>query len=86
LGFIASSVSNEHFVAFQASGIILCLYPTKLLAEDAKIDSNREGFRGVTLAYNVKGKKEVSIIFESKVTRLALGSSAFNSESINLPR
>jgi predicted lactoylglutathione lyase len=64
LGFTASSTSNEHFVAFQASGIILCLYPTKLLAEDAKVNASREGFRGVTLAYNVKEKKEVTSILE----------------------
>lgn len=64
LGFIASSTSNEHFVAFQAGGIILCLYPTRSLAEDARIEPNGKGFRGVTLAYNVEEKNEVTHILE----------------------
>ncbi len=62
LGFIASSTSNEHFVAFQAAGIVLCLYLAKSLAEDARVEPNREGFRGVTLAYNVEEKNEVARI------------------------
>jgi predicted lactoylglutathione lyase len=60
LGWKASSVSNEHMVAFQTKGIVLCLYPEKLLAEDATVDHKRQGFRGITLAYNVASKEEVN--------------------------
>jgi uncharacterized protein len=62
LGFKASSVSNEHIIVFQTAGSILCLYPTKLLAEDATVEAKGEGFRGVTLAYNVLSKEEVASI------------------------
>ena len=66
LGFKASSASNEHITAFQLGPIVLCLYPTKLLAEDAKVkqDPERKGFRGVTLAYNVATKEEVQQVLE----------------------
>lgn len=64
LGFVASSVSNEHFVAFQLVGIVFCLYPAQLLAEDAKTSLSSKGFRGITLAYNVEDKKEVQQILE----------------------
>jgi uncharacterized protein len=64
LGFAASSISNEHLIAFQMVGIVLCLYPIKLLSEDATVDSKGEGFRGITLAYNVSNKEEVSSILK----------------------
>lgn len=64
LGFIASSVSSEHMVAFQMTGIVLCLYPIKLLAQDAMAEPSKKGFRGVTLAYNVANKKEVQQILD----------------------
>lgn len=68
LGWKASSVSNEHFVAFQMQGVILCLYPEKLLAEDAMTTSNNsQGFRGVTLAHNVASKNEVDTILKQVV-------------------
>jgi hypothetical protein len=43
---------------------VFCLYPTHLLAEDALMESPQEGFRGVTLAYNVVDKNEVQQILE----------------------
>lgn len=60
IGLVASSVSNEHMVAFQTAGIVLSLYPSNLLAEDAHItDSETAGFRGAALAWNVSDKNEV---------------------------
>jgi predicted lactoylglutathione lyase len=64
LGFLASSASNEHFVAFQTPGIVFCLYPITLLAEDASVDSNGSGFRGLTVSINVGRKEEVQEILE----------------------
>ena len=64
MGFTASSVSNEHFIAFQTAGIVFCLYPLSLLAEDVTADSHGTGFRGITLAYTVSKKEEVQEILD----------------------
>ncbi len=64
MGFKASSISNEHLVAFQAANIVFCLYPMKLLAEDATLKLGSNGFRGFTLAYNVAKKEEVKEILD----------------------
>ena len=60
MGFKASSVSNEHIVAFKTPGIVFCLYPRELLAEDASTGPKGEGFRACTLACNVADKNEVA--------------------------
>jgi hypothetical protein len=44
---------------FELSGSWLSLYPWSALAEDAEVSASGEGFRGVTLAYNVATKSEV---------------------------
>lgn len=64
MGFTASSVSNEHFVAFQTPGIVFCLYPLSLLAEDIIVNATGTGFRGVTLAYNTRQKEDVQKILD----------------------
>lgn len=64
LGFVASSVSNEHLVAFQMGGLVFCLYPMKSLAEDATVEPNGRGFHNMTLAYNVARKNDVHRILE----------------------
>lgn len=68
LGLKASSISNEHLVAFPLQGIVLCLYPEKLLAEDAmtKVETFPK-FRGVTLAHNVSSKEEVDTLLKKAV-------------------
>jgi uncharacterized glyoxalase superfamily protein PhnB len=69
LGWKASSTSNEHFVAFQLGGIILCLFPEALLADDAMTTiSSEQGFRGITLAHNVANKGEVDVILKQAVS------------------
>jgi uncharacterized protein len=68
LGWKPSSSSNEHFVAFQLGGLVLCLYPENLLAEDAMTQQRHElTFRGVTLAQNVSSKTEVDAILKQAV-------------------
>lgn len=67
LGWTPSSASNDHLIAFQMSGIVLCLYPKTLLAEDAGVFSKSEGFHGITLAQNVTSKEEVQKILEQAV-------------------
>lgn len=43
---------------------MLSLYPWDLLAEDAQVLPQASGFRGVTLAYNVKNEQEVIALLE----------------------
>jgi uncharacterized protein len=67
LGWRASSISNEHLAAFQTTGIVFCLYPKTLLAEDATVSSMAEGYQSITLAYNVANKEEVQKILQQAV-------------------
>jgi catechol 2,3-dioxygenase-like lactoylglutathione lyase family enzyme len=59
LGWIKSSSSMEDLALFPLGGIVLALYPRKLLAEDAMIDPAGSGFPGITLSYNAKSEQEV---------------------------
>jgi uncharacterized protein len=47
-------------VVFKMGGTVLALYPWDKLAEDAQVPDEGHGFRGVTLAHNVREQKEVS--------------------------
>jgi predicted lactoylglutathione lyase len=64
LGWKASSASQDDVVFFQVGGVVLALYPRKLLAEDATVPSSGSGFRGFTLAQNVDSKEKVSEILK----------------------
>jgi catechol 2,3-dioxygenase-like lactoylglutathione lyase family enzyme len=44
---------------FTTSGTWLSLYPREKLAEDARVDPNGSGFRGFTLAHNVRTREAV---------------------------
>ena len=46
LGWKPSSISDEHIVFFQLGGIVLALYPTGKLAEDALQNPFRTVSRG----------------------------------------
>src|SRR5688572_33486430 len=60
LGFPLSSASKDDVAFFRTGGIILALYPTDKLADDAHVPAAGSGFRGVTLAHNVRRQEEVS--------------------------
>lgn len=64
LGWKASSASQGDIVFFQLGGIVLALYPRDTLAEDATILVEGNGFRGVTLAQNVRTKTEVAEVLK----------------------
>jgi catechol 2,3-dioxygenase-like lactoylglutathione lyase family enzyme len=49
---------------FTTSGTWLSLYPRKKLADDARVDDAGSGFRGFTLAHNVKTRVEVDLLIE----------------------
>src|SRR6478735_1865158 len=64
LGWKRSSASMEDMILFPLGGIVLGLYPRKLLAEDAGVDDTAAKFSGITLSYNAKSEKEVEEILE----------------------
>ena len=45
----------------------LALYPWEALAEDAQVDADGEGFRGITVAHNVRERDEVDAVIETAV-------------------
>ena len=59
LGWKKSSASMDDLALFPLGGMILGLYPRKLLAEDASIDFSGSGFSGLTISYNAKSEVEV---------------------------
>ncbi len=62
LGWRISSLSTGNLVVFYLGGIALCLYPRKLLAEDATVDEAGSGFGGVTLSHLALSVEEVEAI------------------------
>ena len=54
--------SNEHITFMQLNGILLALFQINELAKDATVDSDGNGFKGFTLAYNTRSEKEVDDI------------------------
>jgi hypothetical protein len=60
LGWRASSASQGDIVFFEAGGAVMALYPREKLAEDAGVAAEGNGFRGFTLAQNVRSKNEVA--------------------------
>lgn len=60
LGFPLSSASVDDIAFFRLGGLVLALYPWDKLAADATIPAEGSGFRGVTLARNVRQKEDVA--------------------------
>ena len=56
--------SNDGITFFQLNGILLSLYPKDKLAEDANVNLEGNGFKGVTLAFNTRTKEEVDELIE----------------------
>lgn len=59
LGFDMSLKSDEQIVWFNTGGTVLGLYPWAAMAEDATVSPEGSGFRGITLAINLRSEKEV---------------------------
>jgi uncharacterized protein len=55
------------YVMFRMEGTWLSLYPRESLAEDARVSSEGSGFRGFTLANNVKSKADADEVFAKAV-------------------
>lgn len=60
LGWKPSPASQGDITFFKAGGVVLSIFPREHLAEDAKVDAQGSGFRGFTLAHNVKSKDDVA--------------------------
>lgn len=58
-----SYASGDSIAFFQLQGMVLGLFAHRALAEDATVDPRRRGFRGVTLAHNVRSRRAVDRIF-----------------------
>jgi uncharacterized glyoxalase superfamily protein PhnB len=64
LGWKKSSASMDDVAFFPLGGVVLSIYPRKLLAEDANLESDGKGFSGVTLSYNAKDEAEVDAVLK----------------------
>jgi catechol 2,3-dioxygenase-like lactoylglutathione lyase family enzyme len=69
LGFNRSPKSSGDIVFFNTPGPVLALYSRMALADDAKVSNEGSGFRGFTLAYNVRSEGEVDQVFADLVRK-----------------
>ena len=67
LGFKASSVGGDAIVFFQMGALALSIFPRARLADDANVPAEGGGFRGITLAHNVREKDDVAVVLEEAV-------------------
>ena len=59
-GWKRSPMGNENIIFFEMNGIVFSLYNRKALAEDATVTETGRGFKGFTLAHNVRSEEEVN--------------------------
>jgi len=59
LGFPVQPESTDEVVFLGLNGLWLSLYPREALATDVGCAPQGDGFRGITLAHNVRSKEEV---------------------------
>lgn len=59
LGLVRSPASNDEVSFFEAGGVVLSIYGRRAIAEDAGIDQEGSGFRGQSLAWNVRSEGDV---------------------------
>ena len=67
LGLPRREPDSDGIAFFDLNGTWLSLYPWDKLAEDATIPQEGTGFRGVTLAHNVKSKEEVNAVMSQAI-------------------
>lgn len=64
LGFVRSRKSDENIVWFRTGSTVLALYPWASLADDVGKAPGTSGFRGVTMALNMRSREEVDSMVE----------------------
>ena len=67
LGLPRKKPYSDEIAFFDLDGTWLGLYPWDKLAEDATVSLEGSGFRGVTLAHNVKSKEEVNSVISQAI-------------------
>ena len=67
LGWPVSGASTEDVAFLRTGGVVISLYPQDKLAEDAHVDEDGVGFRGVTLAHNVPEREDVDRAIQTAV-------------------
>lgn len=67
LGWPESSAGNAEVAFFRTGGVVVALYPGRLLAEDARLPPERAPFGGITLAHNVRERHEVDAVLSRAV-------------------
>lgn len=60
---------DQGIVFFKMNGMILALFPTHELAEDATVPDDGKGFRGFTLAITYRSEAEVDEVFKNLKSR-----------------
>ncbi len=63
-GWKKSELSNDNISFFTLNGIQLALFDRNELAGDATVDPESDGFKGFTIAYNVRSEIEVNQLIE----------------------
>jgi uncharacterized protein len=63
LGWKTQYVVGDPVAFFQLNAMALGIYGRKALANDANVSARGHGFRGVTLAHNVRSRQEVDKVF-----------------------
>ncbi|TXK29668.1 VOC family protein [Pontibacter qinzhouensis] len=58
-GWQQTEASTDSIIFMQLNGIQLALFPQESLADDAGVAADGKGFRGFSLAHNVRSEKEV---------------------------
>lgn len=67
LGLPRKKPYSDKIAFFDLNGTWLGLYPWDKLAEDVTVAEEGAGFRGVTLAHNVKSKEEVNAVIAEAI-------------------
>ena len=67
LGLPRKKPYSDEIAFFDLDGTWLGLYPWDKLAEDATVSLEGSGFRGVTLAHNVKSKEKVNSVISQAI-------------------
>lgn len=63
LGLKRSRASQETIYFYDMDGVVLALFPTDMLADDAGVAADGQGFRRQTLAWNVHDPATVDAAF-----------------------